>query len=307
MSQQRESLVAIMNNPLDLAIAREQHWYRIPLRSVTRFLHDDWPPKWIAFYQTKAFDEQAYAVHYLARVLDIRKVFRWELFPDQPRGPKGRRRYYQLVLSTLEPLPTPIPSRRLRRIVFIPTTWEKLTQAAEINDLYDESPLEDRLWGGLKQLQILAERQEFVEFKRKLYALDFAIYCAQGNLDVETDGDYWHANPEASARDSLRDNDLVTAGWDVLRFTSHQINERLESYCVPKVIENITRLGGLADPPRLLTMPDEDMLEDWQQLTLFDLKAIARAKSHKKALKSKRQRHDEPGESQLSLFGDKIE
>jgi hypothetical protein len=31
-------------------------------------------------------------------------------------------------------------------------------QALEINDLYDESPLEDRLWAEFKRLQISAER-----------------------------------------------------------------------------------------------------------------------------------------------------
>jgi hypothetical protein len=29
-------LVAIMNNPLDFAVARDQHWYRIPVTSATK-------------------------------------------------------------------------------------------------------------------------------------------------------------------------------------------------------------------------------------------------------------------------------
>jgi hypothetical protein len=67
--------------------------------------------------------------------------------------------------------------------------------AVEINDLYDESPLEDRLWAEMKRLQIHAERQEFVRADQHDYALDFALYCALGKIDVETDGDTWHANP----------------------------------------------------------------------------------------------------------------
>ena len=31
MGARGEVLVAIMNNPLDFAIARDQHWYRIPV------------------------------------------------------------------------------------------------------------------------------------------------------------------------------------------------------------------------------------------------------------------------------------
>ena len=75
----------------------------------------------------------------------IREVCRWELFPDEPEDSKSQRRYYKLELSPLSRLEQPILSRRLRRITFIPTTWEKFTSASEINDLWDESPLEDRL------------------------------------------------------------------------------------------------------------------------------------------------------------------
>jgi len=38
VESQGEVLVAIMNNLLDFAIARDQHWYRIPVRSVARWL-----------------------------------------------------------------------------------------------------------------------------------------------------------------------------------------------------------------------------------------------------------------------------
>jgi hypothetical protein len=46
-----EVLVTIMNNPLDMMIARDQHWYRIPVQSVDNMLRDHWPPQWLAFYQ----------------------------------------------------------------------------------------------------------------------------------------------------------------------------------------------------------------------------------------------------------------
>ncbi len=189
MATRGEVLVAILNNLLDLAVARDQHWYRIPVSSAHKWLKNRWPPQWLAFYQTKVFGSEAFAVNYYARVLDVRQVYRWQLFPDQPHDEKGERRYYQLILTPLRQLPQPIISRRLRRIVFIPTTWEKFINAVEINDLYDESSLEDRLWAELKRLQISAERQEFVQVNGRNYALDFAIYCTSGNLDVETDGD----------------------------------------------------------------------------------------------------------------------
>jgi hypothetical protein len=67
-----EVLVAIMNNLLDFAIARDEHWYRIPISSVERMLRKRWPPRWLAFYQTKVFAKEAFAVNYCAQVVGIR-------------------------------------------------------------------------------------------------------------------------------------------------------------------------------------------------------------------------------------------
>ncbi len=235
-----------MRDRLDFRVLRDQLWYRIPVDSVTNLLRDRWPPRWLAFYQTKVFGAEAYSVRYFGRVVDIRKVLRQEIFPNEPKDEKGSREYYQIILDRLEELPNPIPSRRLRRVSFIPTTLAKLTSAAEINDLFDDSPLEDDLWGKLKEHGIDAERQYLVEIGDRKYFLDFAVYCAAGKLDVETDGDAWHSNPERAAEDNVRDNDLHTAGWTSLRFNSWQVSEEVEKYCVPKVVETINAMGGVA-------------------------------------------------------------
>ena len=263
-------LIAIINNPLDFIIARDQHWYRIPVRSVENLLKERWPPQWLAFYQTKVFGSQAYAVNYYARVLNIRKVFRWHLFPDQPHDERGQRRYCQLLLSPLERLPQPILSRRWRRIVFITTTWQKFVNAAEINDLYDESPLEDRLWAEFKRLEISAERQRFVRVKERTYALDFAIYCASGKIDVETDGDTWHSDPERIPLDNLRDNDLATAGWKILRFNTHHIREEMAEYCVPTIVESINRLSGIDEQRLVPRKISPDVPGGLRQISLFE-------------------------------------
>ncbi len=271
MAARGEVLVAILNNLLDFAVARDQHWYRIPVGSAHKWLKGRWPPQWLAFYQTKIFGSEAFAVNYYARVLDVRQVRRWQLFPDQPHDEKGRRRYYQLILEPLRRLPKPILSRRWRRIVFIPTTWQKFSSAGEINDLYDESPLEDYLWAELKRLQISAERQEFVPVKDRSYALDFAIYCTSGKIDVETDGDTWHADPERIPLDNLRDNDLETTGWRVLRFNTTHIREKMAEYCLPTIVENINRLDGVDEKERLVPRRiNLDGPDGAYQLGLFD-------------------------------------
>lgn len=262
-SKRGEVLVAIINNSSDFAIAHDWRWYRIPISSVAKRLKKRWPPRWLAFYFTKVFGHERHAVNYYARVVDIRKVYRWELFQDNPPE-KRNRQYYQLFLQPLQRLPKPILSRRFRNIIFIPTTWHKFINAVEINDLYDESSLEDRLWAELKRLQIVAERQELIKAREHDYALDFAIYCAEGKIDIETDGDRWHANPERAAKDNVRDNDIKTAGWKVLRFNGKQIRDQMQEYCLPTIKENINQLGGVDEGgiiPRVIGS---------NQLTLFD-------------------------------------
>jgi len=132
-----EVLVAILNNEQDMSFAREYHWYRIPIESAEKFLkrRNCWPPRWLAFYQTRAFGQDAFAVNYYAAVQQICEVSRPELFPDEIEGQKRNQRYYKLELSPLERLERPIVSKRLRRVTFIPTTWEKFMTAREISEL----------------------------------------------------------------------------------------------------------------------------------------------------------------------------
>ncbi len=271
MSYRGEVLVAIINNRLDFALAMDEHWYRVPVSSQEKWLEDRWPPKWLALYQTKKLGLEPFAINYYAKVRSVRQAFRWQLFPNQPRNEKSNRRYYQLMLEPLRQVPKPIYSRRRRRIIFIPTTWDKFSNATEINDLYTESSLEDQLWTALKQHGIDPERQELVTVGERNYFLDFAVYCAAGMLDIETDGDEWHANPEKAELDNLRDNDLKSVGWQNLRFTTRQIKEQTVDYCVSKIVETINRLGGLEEEGRYVPRKiDPDAPAGTYQPGLFD-------------------------------------
>lgn len=270
MSDSDKMLVAIMNNKRDFKIARDKHWYRIPVSSAEKFLSKSWPPEWLAFYQTKVFGENAYAINYYTRILDIQKANRSQLFPDLPSDKKKDRIYYQLFLEPLTQLPKPIYSRRWRRITFIPTIWKKFINAVEINDLYDESPLEDRLWAVLKHYKIQAERQELVKTNNRNYLLDFAIYCAKGSLNIETDGDKWHHNPQKASEDNIRNNDLVAAGWQILRFSGKQINGQMKNYCLPKIVEKIENLGGINMGDHLVHRIDLNLPGSTFQYSLFD-------------------------------------
>jgi very-short-patch-repair endonuclease len=271
MENCNEVLVAIINSHKDFLIASEDHWYRIPVDSQQKWLKQCWPPRWVAFYQTKVFGEEAYSIRYYAKVKGIQLAYRWQLFPDDSQDRKANKRYHQVWLEPLERLPQPILSRRRRRIIFIPTTWLKFKTAVEINDLYHESSLEDRLWAELKRLEIQAERQELVEVQKRSYFLDFAVYCAKGKLDLETDGDQYHANPEKSAIDNVRNNDLGSQGWQVLRFTTEQIQNEMVEYCVPKIVATINYLGGVEDVGKLVARKiDLDAPGGTYQRSLFE-------------------------------------
>ena len=262
-------VVAIMNDRLDFDLAQHDHWYRIPVDNVAKWLKDWWVPEWLAFYQTKVFGPEAYTVQWYARVRHVERVQRKDLFPDERSDPKAEHWYYKLLLSDLKRLPQPIVSRRRRRIVFIRTTWDRFVTAEEINDLYTDSPLEDRLWGEFKRLRIVAERQEWVTVKGRRYALDFAVYCTSGKLDVETDGDTWHSDPARIPLDNRRDNDLETDGWSLLRFNTQQIQEEMAEYVVPTVVETVNKLGGVDEGhavPHLISPTSPNGL---RQLGLF--------------------------------------
>lgn len=266
-SEQRgQALVAIMNNGRDFHILQDDLWYRIPVAHAPK----RFPPEWLAFYQTKEFKQDAYAVNYMGRVREIRRVKRRELFPQEFLNIKSENEYFQIYLESVERLPQPIYSARWRRILFIPTTLDKLQSAREINDLYDDSPLEDLLWHEFKRREIDAERQWSVAVKKAWYLLDFALFCDKGQIDVEVDGDTWHSNRQRAPRDNRRNNNLVSAGWNVLRFDTRQIREEMAEYCIPEITKTITRLGGLKAPgimPRTFYNAHDGPVE---QLTLFE-------------------------------------
>lgn len=259
-------LVALTNNKKDFSILQEQLWYRIPVQNAPR----GWPPKWIAFYLTKVFGSEAYSVRYFGRVKEIRTAKRIDLFPNEPPNPKSSREYFQIYLEKLEERADPVPSLRPRRLLFIPTTYYKFRNAEQINDLFDESPLEDCLWKEFKKLLIGTERQWELAIGKRHYRLDFALFCENGFINVETDGDRWHSSKRSIPRDNNRNNDLASIGWQVMRFGGNQIYNHMDDQCMNKILRTINKIGGLSNeglvPRTFYSLPQGF----GQQLTLFD-------------------------------------
>lgn len=152
-------LVAIVNRPRDLQLAREQGWYRIPLAHLPTRLAADY----LAFYQTAAFDTERWSVRYYAPIVRYRITTRCELLPDEPDHPRANERYYRIEIGPLAHLPLPVPAGRLRRITFIMTTYGQLRYARDVNELFapppDPAPGAD-LWGAGMAGKALRERGE---------------------------------------------------------------------------------------------------------------------------------------------------
>jgi hypothetical protein len=137
-------LIAVVTRPRDLAAARDEGWYRIPLARAPRALHAEY----LAFYQTAIFGPERWAVRYLAEVRTVSIATRAALLPAEAHHARANERYYRFAIGPLLALPVPLPSRRLRRVAFIPTTTGQLLRARDLNELWH--PDEDSAgWGDL--------------------------------------------------------------------------------------------------------------------------------------------------------------
>lgn len=266
IKQNKDGLIALLKEISDLAILKNEGWYRIPVKSAP----SRWPPEWLAFYQPQAFGDEAYQIRYYGTVKEIRKAKRFQLFPNELPSSKSDQEYFQIFLNELVERSTPILSARPRRLVFIPTTWSKFKSALIVNDLFDDSPLEEKLWLELKKRDIDAERQWRVKVSNMNYYLDFAIFCKNGQIDVETDGDTYHLERSQVSKDNARHNSLQIDKWLVLRFNTNQIVNKFETECLGSIQNGINRLGGLKTDNLISRIFYNNGQNYSQQLTLFE-------------------------------------
>lgn len=273
-----EMLLAIFKYKYSLTYLQEDNWYHIPVDRTPKTFKS---AKWLCFYQGKAFEQEAYRVQYYGEIDGVDIVPYRKLFPNRMDSAKSDWLYYKIRLKELKRLPEPILSFRPRRLSFIPTTLEKFHSPNQINDLFNESPLEDLLWKELKKLDIKAERQWLLPVEKRKYYLDFALFCNDGFIDMETDGDYWHIHKDRAAYDNIRNNAMVPMGWDVLRFNGHQIHQEMQSYCIHEIQKSINKLAGLSDEglvPRVFIKDGDQVI---QQLSMFESKGKYKLKSEK--------------------------
>lgn len=238
-------LIAILKYKRDLDIVLKNRWYRIPKKSAPKELKSF---LYIAFYQPSCFGEDKWKVRYYSKIKEFSIVKRVELLPEEPKNPNAHEDYYKIELYDIRELRNPIINKKGRRLVFIPTTIEKLLYAEEINDCFHGSPLEDILWNNLKANKIKAQRNVLVLNKEteKFIQLDFALYCNNSKINTECDGDSWHIKRANAVKDNRRDNYLTSIGWNILRFSTKQI-EREMPYNINILKKMIEMYGGLIE------------------------------------------------------------
>lgn len=181
MNPEDRVLVAVAISPRDFAIARDEGWYRIPQKRVPKGIHAEY----VAFYFNRAFGAQKWAIHYFGRHLGHELARRRDLLPEEADHPRAEEVYYKIQLGPLQQLERPIVSLRWRRISFIHTTWDRLIDATEINDLLVEgAPYVDRLYYALREAGILPERRYHIHEAGAEYKVELAIPCVAGMVSV---------------------------------------------------------------------------------------------------------------------------
>jgi hypothetical protein len=149
-------LVAVITEPRDLEIARVFGWYRIPLRTAPKVVAVDY----LAFYQTKAFNELKWRIQYIAPVKGHELTTRGQLLREEVDHPRASDEYYKIQLGPLEKLGQPVLSEKWRRITFLYTTGEYLLNARTLNDLVVHSEERKVLWKALRDRMAYEEEYQ---------------------------------------------------------------------------------------------------------------------------------------------------
>jgi hypothetical protein len=227
-------LVVIMNSMRDFRAIAEQGWYRIPVKRAPRQLAADY----LAFYQTAAFPDERWSIRYYAPIKRFRIVSRKALLPEEADHPRAEDLYYKIELGPLAALPRPIPSAKLRRVTFIPTTLDRLLEAEDVCDLWEGRASAQKLWEALQDRGIEAERGYEICEGRVTYCVDLAIFCQKGNLAIDC------VDPlvERESHPASWDEVLQEKGWSHLRFTPPHLSTLDD--CVRVVETQMQALGG---------------------------------------------------------------
>ncbi len=198
-------LVGVMTDTRDFQVARDEGWYRVPVRHAPESVMD---AAVLAFYFTAAFEDEKWAIHWYAEVRGHELVLRRDLFPNAADHPHADHRYFKMQIGPLIRREPPIPSLRWRRISFISTSWDRFSAAEEVNDLYESGA--DGLYVTLKESGFFPEREYLIRDDAETYTADLVVPCQDGVVKIVCGGG-------PAPHDALRNPNADTIRREVAR------------------------------------------------------------------------------------------
>lgn len=136
---------------------------------------------------------------------------------------EGAELEFEIVVEDLTPNPSPEGEGGKKSILTTnPEIWKQLKEFARENRK-NSTAAEDKLWQRLRdnQLGSKARRQHVI----KDFIIDFAFLNEQ--ILVEVDGGY-HKEAEQKKYDDLRDSYLNELGYEILRFSNEEVENKIE-------------------------------------------------------------------------------
>ena len=178
-------LVAVVNNERDFERARDDHWYRIPVKRAPRQI----AAEYLALYQTAKFGAQGRRINFYAPILRYHVATRAELIPEQPDHPRANDQYFKLELGDFIPLPQPIGNARQPRITFITTTLERLLAARDVSELWLRAAARQKLYAAVRERGLAVECWYPVEMGDRPEA-DLALLGPNGRISLYIEEPY---------------------------------------------------------------------------------------------------------------------
>ena len=242
-----EALVSVLKDERDLDLLLKEKWYRVPLKHAPSVR-----PSFFAFYQPASFGKSGRRIELFGKVKRWRIRKRRELLPEEKKHPRADEPYIQFFLGNIRKLKRPVLNRGRMRISFGFTTLARLRKSRDIRGLFAIPPMEETLSAFLRKNHIPFKPQFTVRRRNnKIFRLDFALFCSKGKLDAECDGFRWHSRKRQKNLDSLRDRELRSLGWKILRVSEEELVEN-PAPAFRKVMGRIKALGGPRAPGLLL-------------------------------------------------------
>lgn len=187
-------LVAVVNNEADFRRARDEHWYRIPLKRAPRQIGAEY----LALYQTRKFGASGARINYYAPILRYHLLSRAELLPDQQDHPRAKERYFKLEIGDLITLPRAITNNKHPRLTFIYTTLERLLSAEDVRDLWLRAAARQKLYSAVQERGLAVECWYPVSMGDRPEA-DLALFGPNGRLTLYIDEPEWEELDEPQA------------------------------------------------------------------------------------------------------------